>query len=793
MPADPLFDRLARALTGRYTLLRELGQGGMGTVYLATDVRLGRQVAIKVLPPTTRAYLGSGRFQREVLLAAQLAHPHIVPLFEADEVDGILFYVMGYVEGESLAAHIRREGPLRVEAAVRIAAEVGDALQYAHDSGVIHRDVKPANILLARRHAMVTDFGIAKLIEERASDRSSLTGAGMAVGTAEYMSPEQASGTARVDARSDVYALAAVLYEMLAGEPPFTGPSAQAVVARVLGEPPRPIRTVRPDLPPGIEETLLAGLAKNPADRPPSARAFVERLTQAGGERQRSRARRVTRAAVATAVAVGAVFWALRAWEHPVHGPPAPPPTSVAVLYFENRSPDTADAYLADGLTEAIITSLGQVERLAVKSRNAVRLYRRNPGDDPAALGRALGVAYLVGGSVRRSGAALHVTAELLRAGNGVHVWGAQYERRDAALQAIEQEITDAVATRITGELAPAERTALARRQTADPTAYDHFLHGNYYVAQRTPRAVQRAIQEFETAERLDPTFAPALARIALGYALFLDWGWDYPELRPEAVLARGFGAADRALARDSASADAWMARGFLLSFRQPRSFAGVEDAFRRAIALDPANAEAYHQYGMTLLWLGQDSAALAMYRRALELEPERAITLFNVARVRMRHNAYGDARRWLDSALAVDPGADYAYVLRALGHLRLGEVADARADGETAVRLRAGYRLPGAAVLVLAALAAGDTGAARARLDALEREIESAGRPTVTDAAWVGRALVALGNPDRALDLLERVRPRGARLWFYLRSPEFDAVRSNPRFRRLVEESKPE
>jgi len=793
VPADPLFDRLARALTGRYTLLRELGQGGMGTVYLATDVRLGRQVAIKVLPPTTRAYLGSGRFQREVLLAAQLAHPHIVPLFEADEVDGILFYVMGYVEGESLAARIRREGPLRVEAAVRIAAEVGDALQYAHDSGVIHRDVKPANILLARGHAMVTDFGIAKLIEERASDRASLTGGGMAVGTAEYMSPEQASGTARVDARSDVYALAAVLYEMLAGEPPFTGPSAQAVVARVLGEPPRPIRTVRPDLPPQIEEALVAGLAKNPADRPPSARAFAERLTQAAGKRRRSRGYRVTRAALATAVAVGAVFWALRVREHPVNGPPAPSPTSVAVLYFENRSPDTADAYLADGLTEAIITSLGQVERLAVKSRNAVRLYRGNPADDPAALGHALGVAYLVGGSVRRTGAALHVTAELLRAGNGVHVWGAQYERRDAALQAIEQEITDAVATRITGELAPAERAALARRPTADPTAYDHFLHGNYYVAQRTPRAVQRAIQEFETAVRLDPTFAPALARIALGYALFLDWGWDYPGLRPEEVLARGFGAADRALARDSTSADAWMARGFLLSFRQPRSFAGVEDAFRRAIALDPVNAEAYHQYGMTLLWLGQDSAALAMYRRALELEPERAITLFNVARVRMRHNAYGDARRWLDSALAVDPGADYAYVLRALGHLRLGEVADARADGETAVRLRAGYRLPGAAVLVLAALAAGDTGAARARLDALEREIESAGRPTVTDAAWVGRALVALGNPDRALDLLERVRPRGARLWFYLRSPEFDAVRSNPRFRRLVEESKPE
>src|SRR6266581_4922014 len=297
----------------------------MATVYLGTDVKLGRGVAIKLLAPATRAYLGSDRFQREVLLAARLSHPHIVPLFEADEADELLFYVMEYAEGESLKDRIAREGPLPTDEAIRIAAEVGDALQYAHESGVIHRDIKPGNILLSRGHAMVTDFGIAKLIEERASDRASLTGGGMAVGTAEYMSPEQASGTARVDARSDVYALAAVLYEMLAGEPPFTGPSAQAVVARVLGEPPRPIRTVRPDLPPGIEETLLAGLAKNPADRPSSARAFVERLTQAAGKRRRSRGYRVTRAALATAVAVGAVFWALRAWERPANGPPPPP------------------------------------------------------------------------------------------------------------------------------------------------------------------------------------------------------------------------------------------------------------------------------------------------------------------------------------------------------------------------------------------------------------------------------------------------------------------------------------
>src|SRR5256712_1407015 len=288
MSADPLFDRLAQALAGRYTMVRELGRGGMATVYLAADVKLGRRVAVKVLPPTTRSYLGSGRFQREVLFAAQLSHPHIVPLFEADEADGLLFYAMEYVEGESLKDRLTRDGPLPVEEAIRIAAEVGDALQYAHGTGGIHRAIKLGNSLLSRGQAVVSDFGIAKVVAESGAttDRSSITGTGITAGTAEYMSPEQASGEKRIDARSDVYGLAAVLYEMLAGEPPFTGPSAQAIVARVLSEFPRPIHTIRPNLPAHIERTLAAGLAKLAADRPPTARHFVEMLTRPTAERR---------------------------------------------------------------------------------------------------------------------------------------------------------------------------------------------------------------------------------------------------------------------------------------------------------------------------------------------------------------------------------------------------------------------------------------------------------------------------------------------------------------------------
>ena len=319
MPPDPLFDRLAHALAGRYTVVRELGRGGMATVYLATDVKLGRRVAIKVLPPTTRAYLGSGRFQREVLFAAQLSHPHIVPLFEADEADGLLFYVMEYVEGESLHDRLARDGPLAVEEAIRIAAEVGDALEYAHETGVIHRDIKPGNILLSRGHAMVSDFGIAKVLAEggTTADGATMTGTGITVGTAEYMSPEQASGEKRIDARSDVYGLAAVLYEMLAGEPPFTGPSAQAIVARVLTDPPRPIHTIRPNLPLHIERTLTAGLAKLAADRPPTARRFVDMLTHPTAERRWTVQPRWQIAALAAVLLGGAAIALGVARRHP--------------------------------------------------------------------------------------------------------------------------------------------------------------------------------------------------------------------------------------------------------------------------------------------------------------------------------------------------------------------------------------------------------------------------------------------------------------------------------------------
>ena len=471
----------------------------------------------------------------------------------------------------------------------------------------------------------------------------------------------------------------------------------------------------------------------------------------------------------------------------------APAPTSVAVLYFDNLSRDTADAYLADGLTEELIARLGQIERLVVKSRNAVRRYRGAAAGDPAALGRTLGVGHLVSGSVRRSASRLRVTVELVRAASGVRLWGDQYDREDADLLAIEEDIARAVATAVAGRLLPTERATVARRPTQVPAAYERFLRGNYYLAQRSPRGVARAIEEYEAAVNLDPGFTPALGRIAFSYGVFLGWGWPYPGLPSESLLTRGLAAAEGALQQNPNISDIWMARGLLLSFRNPRTFDGVSRALERAIALNPRSAEAYHTYGVLLGFLGKDSAEFASLQRALAIEPERPVTLLQLGMSSARDGRYQEARRWLDSALAVDPGFYNAYAMRALVRVHLGEVTRARRDAENAAQLgQSEYPLWGEAALAFVEVRMGDTLTARARVERLLRQVVDPDHPTTRDGWWLGMALVALGQQEQALDLLERVRPFGARLRDALRKPEFDPLRSHPRFERLVEESRP-
>ncbi|HXL05430.1 MAG TPA: serine/threonine-protein kinase, partial [Gemmatimonadales bacterium] len=298
--ADP-FEQLRPALADRYALERELGRGGMATVYLARDLRHGRPVAIKVLRPEIAAVLGPERFLREIAVAARLTHPHILPLHDSGQAGGSLYYVMPYIEGESLRDRLDREGQLPLEEAVRITREVASALSYAHSHDVVHRDIKPENILLSGGEAVVADFGIARAIS--AAARGQLTETGIAIGTPGYMSPEQGAASARVDERSDIYSLGCVLYEMLAGEPPFTGPSAESIVRQHLAAAPPRVSAMRAAVPPAIEEAIVRALAKTPADRFATAAEFVEALA-APAQRVGDTGRRTSRLAAGAGLAV---------------------------------------------------------------------------------------------------------------------------------------------------------------------------------------------------------------------------------------------------------------------------------------------------------------------------------------------------------------------------------------------------------------------------------------------------------------------------------------------------------
>jgi TolB-like protein/Tfp pilus assembly protein PilF len=470
----------------------------------------------------------------------------------------------------------------------------------------------------------------------------------------------------------------------------------------------------------------------------------------------------------------------------------APATNSVAVMYLDNQSRDSSDAYLADGLTEEITTKLGQVGRLAVTSNTTMRRYRASSLEPPA-LGRVLRVAQLVSGSVRRAGNRIRVNVELLRARDGVQLWADAYDRTDADLLAIEEDIARRVATAIGGRLLPAEQASIAARPTQNPEAYDHFLRGNFLIAQRTPGAARRSIGEYQAAVALDAGFARALGRMGLAYTLFIDWGWPFPGLADDSLLVLGAAAADRALRLDSASTDAWLARALTQAYLHPTTFEGAIPAFERAVALDPRNAEAHHQYGGILMTMGRDSAAVPEFRRALALDPARTITWDNLASLRYQQRRFDEARLLADSGLAADPQAYYLYTDRANMELARGDVAAARADVEAAVRTRpSDYLVPSEGLMAALEAYAGDTTAARARLDRLLAQLPDPAHPGYTPGQWLALGLLRIGDRARALALLESVRPRGLCLWFALRDPGLDPIRDDPRFRSLVEQTRP-
>ncbi|HSE67978.1 MAG TPA: protein kinase, partial [Gemmatimonadales bacterium] len=509
-------NQLTAALADRYRIERELGRGGMARVFLARDLKHDRPVALKVLHPELATVLGPERFLREIRLCARLQHPHILAVHDSGDAGGQLWFTMPYVEGESLRGRLQREKQLPLEDALRITREVADALEYAHQHGVIHRDIKPENILLSGSHALVADFGIAKALTLEPEER--LTETGLSIGTPQYMSPEQAVAERDLDGRTDVYSLGCVLYETLTGEPPYTGPTPQVIIAKRLTEPVPHLRTGR-DVPLVLERVVTKALARSPADRFSTAAEFSDALRS-----DRLKDEMVTKATAAApaplpgwslgrAVVVGLALlllglagYATVRW---LRVRKVAPLASAAVLPFVDLSSEKDQEYFSDGLTEELITSLSQVPGLRVAARTSSFQFKgQNP--DVHDVGRKLDVGAVLEGSVRKSGDRLRVSAQLISVKDGYQLWSDSYDRDLADVFDVQEDVARSIVAALRVRLAPSRDSALAARPTTDLEAYDLYLKGRYAWNLRTGSGLQLAVQYLEQAVARDPSFARA-------------------------------------------------------------------------------------------------------------------------------------------------------------------------------------------------------------------------------------------------------------------------------------------
>lgn len=762
------FEHLATALMDRYRLDRVLGRGGMATVYLAEDLRHRRRVAIKVLHPELAASVGVERFLREIAIAAQLTHPHILPLFDSGEANGSLYYVMPYVEGESLRDRLNRERQLPLTDAVQVAREVADGLGYAHSLGLVHRDIKPENILLSGGHAVITDFGIARAISAAGSEK--LTATGLAVGTPAYMSPEQAEGAATLDGRSDVYSLGCLLYEMLGGEPPFTGSTAQAILARKASQPAPPLRALRDTVPDDVERTVLASLARAPADRFPTAAAFAEALEHHGGPIVAGRPRhRAMRWAVAVAIpALGLAWW----WS--TREPAPAMENRVAVLPFENLSGDSAQNYFVDGLHEELITELAQVSALSVISRPAVLPYR-GARTSLAAVARELDVAWLLTGSVLRSGDSVRLHARLVQPAPERVRWAQAFDAALRDIRDVQRAVALAIAERVRVPVSGPERARLTRSQPVDPVAYEAYLRGLHFANQFTPSGFERSIEEFGRALAIDSSMAPAFAGLGYSYGLLVTFG----VLPPDEGFPKAEHFARQALTLDASLAEAHNVLAWALSFYR-WNWDAADQAFRRAIELNPSFAHFF--YAVHLAATGRRSDAIVEIARVHRLAPGFNMIGTDVGWMYYFDRQFARAISELEEARVLYPRFWDVYHHLGMAYLADRQMDEAIASLETSVRLEPNP--------ITRAMLGHAYGRATRRSDArrIVRELEAEARQGFRQPFLIGMVHYGLGDTLRAIEWFEQsVAQRDWWVPIMNVEPALDQLRSHPRFQALL------
>jgi len=579
-------DRLRHALEGTYTIDRELGRGGMSAVFLAQDCKHRRAVAIKVLHPELAANMGAERFLKEIEVAARLSHPHILPLFDSGSLDDLLYYVMPYVEGESLREKLDREQQLSVEEAVHHARAIAAAIDYASRQGIVHRDIKPENVMLYEGEAMVMDFGIAKAAS--ALSTATLTQTGMVVGTPAYVSPEQAAGEVNLDGRSDQYSLACVLYEMLTGERPFNAATPQGMMSKRFSETPRPLRALRAAIPENVERAVARAMALEPTGRFPTAGQFAQALV--------STSTSTPSQTVALPAAVSAA-------------------KSVAVLPFANMSTDADSEYFTDGMAEEIINALSKIQALRVASRTSSFAYK-GKNEDISEIGKKLKVSTVLEGSVRKMGNRLRITAQLINVADGYQLWSERYDREIEDVFAIQDDISQAIVTALRVILSEGEKKQIERPRAANVEAYDFYLRGRQHFHQLKRSSLEQARLMFNKAIEVDPNYALAHAGVADCYSQLYTY-WDAREFN----LRQAETASSRALELEPDLAEAHLSRGLAVSLS--KNFDEAEREFEQAIRFGPQLFEAFYWYGQAKLSQGKYIEAIRLLERAAALRPD--------------------------------------------------------------------------------------------------------------------------------------------------------------------------
>ncbi len=662
------FERLKAALADRYAIEHELGSGGMATVYLAEDLKHERKVAVKVLRPDLAAALGSERFLREIKIAAQLHHPHILPLHDSGEAHGFLYYVMPFVEGESLRDRLNREKQLPLDDALQIAREVADALGSAHSHDVVHRDVKPENILLEEGHAVVADFGIARAITAAGGEQ--LTETGLAIGTPAYMSPEQAAGGAEIDGRSDLYSLACVVYEMLAGEPPYTGPTPQAVFAKRLSEPVPHVSTLRETVPKPVEQTITRALAKAPADRFPTAAQFAEALAvvEAAPVAVPAKPKRnlMAYAAIAILAIIGA-YTIISRTLGPSESAAAAETPKLAVIPFSNLG-SSADDYFADGITEEITSRIAEISGLHVISRTSAIQYK-NHKKTLRQIGEELSVDYVLEGTIRTDrspdgSGQVRVTPQLIRVSDDAHLWTDRYtaDLVTGEIFRLQAEIAEQVAGALDVTLLEPERLRLAAKPTDDLEAWEYYVQGKSFLERAGTRYNLLAVDMYERAIARDGTFALAWAGISFAYSS------AYQGSGAAEHLTKAHAALDRAFDLEPNLPEAHDA---------PALYHYVQGHYEQALEViskvlrgRPSNAAALQIRGLTLRRLGRWEEALEAQTRAFELDPASTDKVWNLAFTHLHMRNYAEAERYFERQLRLDTELLGPRLLKAWVHI---------------------------------------------------------------------------------------------------------------------------